>query len=55
MTAGERRIFATKLVRNAVDHVSQPGNNKMRVSCFERTRCLVTMLPVEDMDAKIKP
>ena len=26
----------------------------MRVSCFERTGCLVTMLLVEDISAKIK-
>ena len=55
MTAGERRILMTRLIGNAVGHVLKPENDEMRVSCFVRTGCLITMLPVEDMDLKIKP
>ena len=55
MVAGERRILITKLFGNAVDHVLLPENDKMRVSCFERTGCLITMLPLEEFDAKIRP
>ena len=54
MTVGKRRILIAKLVGNTTDYVLQLKNGEMRVSCFQRTRCLITMLPVEDMDAKIK-
>ena len=55
MTAGERRILMTELVGKSVDHVLTPENDEMRVGCFERTGCLITMLPVDEMDAKIRP
>ena len=52
---GERRILMTELVDKSVDHVLTPENDEMRVGCFERTGCLITMLPVDEMDAKIRP
>ena len=38
-----------------MDHVLKPENDGMCVGCFERTGCLITMLSLDDFDAKIRP
>ena len=52
---GERRILMTSLARKAADYVLKPENNDMRVSYFERIGCLITILLVDNLDAKIRP
>ena len=42
MTAMERRILVTHLVARAQKYMLSPNQDKSRVSCFERTGCLIT-------------
>ena len=54
MIAGERRILITSLVGKAIDHILKLENNDMRVSCFERIGYLITILPMDNLDTKIR-
>ena len=54
-TAAERRIMISKWVGNAMQFVMQPNNDSARIGEFERTGCLLTWLPNETHNLKIKP
>ena len=54
-TAAERRIMISKWVGNAMQFVMQPHNDSARIGAFERTGCLLTWIPNETYDLKIKP
>ena len=55
MTAAERRILTTTLIGKAMTSVMATDQDEMRVKCFERTGCLLTLLANEDHDSRIKP
>ena len=54
-TASERHILINQLVGKAMRYVMSADMDRMRVGCFERTGCLITMLATKELDAKIKP
>lgn len=53
MTAMERRILITNQVGDAMTYVMSEEQDHMRVGCFERTGCLITLLANEEHDKKI--
>jgi hypothetical protein len=55
MTAGETRILTTDFIAKAMEDIMTAANDDMRVKCFERTGSLLTWLPSEVHDDKIKP
>ena len=55
MTACERRILTTKFVSGAMNDIMSIDKERMRVGCFERSGCLITMLVNDEYDRKIKP
>ena len=44
MTASERRILVTDFVGKAMQDVTSPTYEGMRIGSFERTGCLITLL-----------
>ena len=42
MTAMERRILVTHLVARAQEYMLHEDRDRQRISCFERTECLIT-------------
>ena len=52
ITATERRILISSFVSDAIKYVMNDDNDKMRVGCFERTGCLITLLVNEEFDKK---
>mmetsp|Transcript_15361 Transcript_15361/g.28931 ORF Transcript_15361/g.28931 Transcript_15361/m.28931 type:complete len:660 (+) Transcript_15361:59-2038(+) len=55
LTACERRVLMTDLISRAMQHVTSNQQDDMRIGCFERTGCLLTWLPSDEYDSKIKP
>lgn len=54
-TASERRILISDLVGKAMRYVMHEDRDQLRVSCFERTGSLMTWLPNDTHDTKIRP
>ena len=54
-TAAERRIMISKWVGNAMQFVMQPNNDSACIGAFERTGCLLTWIPNDTHDLKIRP
>ena len=54
MTATERRTLVTHLVARVQEYMLSANQDNNRISCFERTGCLITT-QVCHRDAKIKP
>ena len=55
LTAGERRIISVGFVGQAMRKIMTPEYDKLRVGCFERTGCLITLIANEEYDQKISP
>ena len=55
LTAGERRIISVGFVGQAMRKVMSVDYDNMRVGCFERTGCLMTIIANEEHDKKIRP
>ena len=55
MTAMERRILVTHLVARANSYMMEDARDEQRLSCFERTGCLMTVAEAELHDKKIRP
>ena len=55
MTAMERRILVTHLVARANSYMMEDARDEQRLSCFERTGCLMTVVEAELHDKKIRP
>jgi hypothetical protein len=55
MTASERRIVTTHFISNAIKYVMSSDMEKMRLRAFEKTGCLITWIPMDDHDSKIRP
>ena len=55
MSAMERRILVTHLVARAQEYMMQPEIDSQRISCFERTGCLITTQVCPERDKKISP
>ena len=55
MSAMERRILVTHLVARAQEYMMQPEMDSQRISCFERTGCLITTQVCPERDKKISP
>jgi len=55
MTAAERRILISVLVQKAMRYVMGEEMKSMRIGCFERTGCLITWLPNDIHDTKVRP
>ena len=55
MTAGERRILSIGFVADAMRMVMEAEYDAMRIGCFERTGCLMTLIPNEAHDNRIHP
>jgi len=55
MTAAERHILISILVQKAMGYDMAQEMESMRVGCFQRTGCLLTWLPNEMHDTKVRP
>ena len=55
MTAGERRILSIGVLGKAMRKVMTQEYEAMRVGCFERTGCLLTLIANNEHDQRIKP
>ena len=55
MTAGERRILSIGFLGKAMRKVMTHEYEAMRVGCFERTECLLTLIANNEHDKRIKP
>ena len=54
MTAMERRILVTHFVARAQEYMLHEDRDRQRISCFERTGCLITT-DICGKDVLIKP
>ena len=55
LTAGERRIISIGFVGQAMRKIMTAKYDKLRVGCFERTGCLITLIANEEYDQKVSP
>ena len=55
LTTSVRSFLVNRWIIQAMRHVMSNEMEKMRIGCFERTGCLITMLTTQKHDAKIKP
>ena len=55
MTAGERRILSIGFLGKAMRKVMTQEYEAIRVGCFERTGCLLTLVANNEHDQRIKP
>ena len=55
LTAGERRILSIGFLGQAMRKIMTADYDDMRVGCFERTGCLMTLIANNEYDRKINP
>ena len=55
MTVGERRNLITRLIAQALSKVMSDDFEAVRIGAFEKTGCLITHIPLDVHDNKIKP
>jgi len=52
LTAGEKRVISVGFIGQGMRKIMATEYDKMRVGCFERTGCLMTIIPNNEHDKK---